>query len=153
MQRYLLFKLNDEDYAINSNEIREIIDYTDITPIPKMNPAVLGVANIRGELYGVIDLKKRLNLPPSEITKRTSFVLVNAYGEKDDQKVALLVDSVEEVVEVDEKDILSPVEFGTKIDSKFIENIIRYGEKGANYATALKMPVVVDLKELSKTRD
>ncbi|NPA10792.1 MAG: purine-binding chemotaxis protein CheW [Epsilonproteobacteria bacterium] len=153
MQRYLLFKLNDDVYAINSNEIREIIDYTQITPIPKMNPAVLGVANIRGELYGVIDLKKRLNLPPSEVTKRTSFVLVNAYGEKDDQKVALLVDSVEEVIEVDESDILAPVEFGTKIDIHFVENIIRYGDKNRDYAIALKMPVVVNLKELSKTKD
>jgi purine-binding chemotaxis protein CheW len=153
MQRYLLFRLNDEIYAINADEIREIIDYTQITPIPKMNPAVLGVANIRGELYGVIDLKRRLNLPPSEVTKRTSFVLVNAYGEKENQKVALLVDSVEEVIEIEKEDVLAPVEFGTKIDIKFVENIIRYGEHKNEYAIALNMPVVVDLKELSKTRD
>ncbi|NPA55206.1 MAG: purine-binding chemotaxis protein CheW [Epsilonproteobacteria bacterium] len=153
MQRYLLFKLNDEVYAINSSEIREIIDYTQITPIPKINTAVLGVANIRGELYGVIDLKKRLNLPPRQLTNRASFVLVNAYGQKDNQKVALLVDSVEEVTEVRERDVLAPVEFGTKIDIKFVENIIRYGDKENEYAIALKMPVVVDLEELSKTKD
>jgi len=153
MQRYLLFRLNNEIYAINSNEIREIIDYTQITPMPKINPAVLGVANIRGELYGVVDLKKRLNLPDGELTNRASFVLVDAYGKKDNQKVALLVDSVEEVIEISNKDILAPVEFGTKIDIEFVDNIIRYGEKNKLYAIVLKMPVVVNLEELSKVKD
>jgi purine-binding chemotaxis protein CheW len=146
--QYLFFIIDNEKYALETNDIQEIIDYSKITRVPKANKCIKGITNVRGELIPVIDPKIRFNIGEIEIKKRTSFIIINILSNIEDKKVpiALIVDYVEEVEEVELVDILPAPVFGTKIDEKYIKNIIRFNEE---YISLLNIDHVLNLSELS----
>ena len=147
--QYLFFILDDETYAISANKVQEIVDYVKTTRVPNSNACVRGVTNIRGELLAVVDPVIRFGLGSIDITKRTSFIIVKI-NNKDKQKdvlIALMVDMVIEVEDIDESDVLPTPQFGTKIEQKYIENIIRYEDK---YISLLNIGAVLNINELSQ---
>lgn len=145
--QYLFFELENETYALEANMVQEVVDYTTIRNVPKTNRSILGVTNIRGELVGVIDLKSRLELDNSGETKRRSFIIVNIDDGIQKSLMALLVDMVIEVNNLESTNILATPEFGTKIEHKYIKNIIHYNEK---YINVLNLDNVLNLNELMK---
>jgi len=149
--QYLFFKLNNENYAIKANIVKEIVDYVAITKIPKTNRAIRGVTNIRGDIIPIIDPKVRFGLKTSGIKKRTSFIILNIFSKQKQKNVpiAIMVDLVNEVDDIDVKDILPTPKFGTKIDNKYIQNMIRY-EFEDEYVTVLDINTLIDIQELSK---
>ena len=149
--QYLFFKLDNEDYAIKANIVKEIVDYVDITKIPKANKAIRGVTNIRGDIIPIVDPKIRFNQEACSIGKRTSFIILNIFNEQKQKNshIAIMVDLVSEVDEIDENNILPTPKFGTKIDNKYIENMIRYGCED-EYVTVIDPNTVIDIEELSK---
>ena len=76
--QYLTFVLGGEAYAIGILAIKEIIEYHSLTEVPMMPPCVRGVINLRGAVVPVMDLQVRFGRPPSEVTKRTCIVIVEA---------------------------------------------------------------------------
>jgi len=63
LRQFVLFTLYSEIFAFDILNIQEIIIVEKITPLPYMPPYILGVVNLRGNITGVIDLAKFLNLP------------------------------------------------------------------------------------------
>ncbi len=146
--QYLFFILDNEKYGIKASFVQEIVDLSKITKVPKANPCVRGITNIRGDLIAVVDPKVRFNQGVLEIQKRTSFIIVNVINEKRDSiiSIALMVDLVDEVEDIEADDILKTPEFGSKIDDRFVENIVRYGD---DYITILDIEKVLNVEELS----
>lgn len=149
--QYLFFKLNNQSYAIKANIVKEIVDYVEVTSVPKSNKAIKGITNIRGDIVPIIDPKVLFNMEDRGIGKRTSFIILNIYNEIKERylSIALMVDLVNEVDDIEPKDILPTPQFGTKIDSKYIENMIRY-EYEDDYVTALDVNTVINISELAK---
>jgi purine-binding chemotaxis protein CheW len=148
--QYLFFKLNQESYAIKANIVKEIVDYIEITKIPKAHTAVLGVTNIRGDIVPIVDPKIRFEIEQTPIGKRTSFIILNIFNTQKQKysHIAIIVDLVDEVDDIDENDILPTPKFGTKIQTKYIESMIRY-ESEDEYVTVIDPNTVIDIKELS----
>ena len=146
--QYLFFILDDEKYALKTDNIKEIVDLQNIRKVPKSNKCIKGVTNIRGELIPVIDLKIRLDIGEVIKNRKTSLIIVNILDSLDGKNVpiAIMVDSVVEVEDIFEVDILETPVFGTKIDEKYIQNIIKFED---NYITLLKIDVLLDIEELS----
>lgn len=146
--QYLFFTLDDEKYALKTDNIKEIVDLPNIRKVPKSNKCIKGVTNIRGELIPVIDLKIRLDTGEVIKNRKTSLIIVNILDSLDGKNVpiAIMVDSVVEVEDIFEVDILETPVFGTKIDEKYIQNIIKFED---NYITLLKIDVLLDIEELS----
>jgi purine-binding chemotaxis protein CheW len=59
----VVFTLARETYAVESIYVREVVALTDYTPIPGVPDFVMGVANLRGEVLAVMDLRRFFNLP------------------------------------------------------------------------------------------
>lgn len=59
----LEFLLAYEHYAIEIVQVKEVFRIRDLTLLPGTPSFVLGIINIRGEIYSVIDLKKVFDLP------------------------------------------------------------------------------------------
>lgn len=146
--QYLFFILGNEKFALKTCDIQEIVDLINITKVPNSNKCVKGITNIRGELIPVIDSKIRFNKGEINVKKRTSLIIVNIIND-DDQKrmpIAMMVDCVLEVGEIQKNDILPSPVFGSTIEEKYIENIIRYNNE---YISLLNINMLLDLKELS----
>jgi purine-binding chemotaxis protein CheW len=87
------FVLGDVQYAVSIHRVREIANPLTLVALPKAPPAVIGVADYRGEVVPVIDLRVRFGLDPSQATRRTKWIIVDV----DSRFVALVVDAVTEV--------------------------------------------------------
>lgn len=146
--QYLFFKLDDEVYAINSYNILEVVDFKTIRSVPHTNSCIKGITNIRGELVAVVDPKIRFGNEPCEVSKRTSFIIIKIFNKITNEQVsiALMVDLILEVDDVPNSEILQSPDFGTKIEKRFIKNIIKYKD---NYVSVLKISLVLDINELS----
>lgn len=94
--KYLTFKVHDEDYGIEIRYVIEIIGIQKITQIPDMPSFIKGVINLRGRVIPLIDIRLRFNLEEIEYGNRTCIVVV-AVG---DAYFGLIVDTVSEVVDI-----------------------------------------------------
>lgn len=149
--QYLFFKLNNQSYALKASAVKEIVDYAEVTSVPKANKAIKGITNIRGDIVPIIDPKILFHIEDTGIGKRTSFIILNIYNDRKETNlsIALMVDLVNEVDDISSEDILPTPQFGTKIDSKYIENMIRY-EHEDDYVTVLDVDAVINIQELAK---
>lgn len=87
------FTIGDLSYAVEIARVREIVRPLPVVALPHAPPAVVGVADHRGEVIPVLDVRRRLGLPPVVVTRRTKWILVALAR----RSVALVVDSVTDV--------------------------------------------------------
>lgn len=85
------FKIADQNYLVPLTETREIFPVPkQITPVPKAKPWVYGIANLRGELLPLFDLKHFLYNQASKINKHSRVLVIN----HSDLYSGLIVDGV-----------------------------------------------------------
>ena len=145
--QYLFFYLNEEVYAIKALTTNEIVEYSQITKVPKMASFVKGVTNIRGNIVPVIDLLDRFNLGKSNIGPKSSIIVINYERDESSTQLGVIIDEVYEVDNIPSKDIKNTPEFGSKIYKRFILNMGKYrGE----YIPILNTQTILDTKELSQ---
>ncbi len=114
----LCFKLENEEYAIELNNVKEIIRVKDITPVPNTAEFVLGITVLRGDIVPVIDLRRRIGLPPLAFTSNTRFIIVSFEG----ATAAIVVDNVPDVKRVAVESIKSADRVGS-VDIRFLSGI------------------------------
>jgi len=123
-RQFLSFRLGDQAYAIGIEHVREITGMQRFTPVPDVPTFVRGVINLRGTIVPIIEVRQRLGLPPFEYTNRSCIVVVDLEG----ASVGLLVDSVQEVANIPQRQIDPPPRFDTSPTAKFLEGIGKVGE-------------------------
>ncbi len=121
--QYLTFILGEEEFAIETTKAREVVDYTNITRIPRMPEHLLGVINLRGNVVSVIDLRSKLGISVMEETADTCIVIVEVNRDGDMLQMGVLADSVREVLHLDPDQIEPPPKVGTKLNPEFIRGI------------------------------
>lgn len=87
------FMVGDVSYAVPIGSVREIVNPVQLTELPHAPPTVVGVADHRGEVIPVIDLRVRFGLPPRGDNRRLKWILVDVAG----HTLGLIVDCVTEV--------------------------------------------------------
>ncbi|OGT19963.1 MAG: chemotaxis protein CheW [Gammaproteobacteria bacterium RBG_16_57_12] len=121
--RWVTFRLGKEVYGINVLQVQEVLKVTEIAPVPGAPDYVLGIVNLRGNVVTVIDTRKRFGLAPAEIDPNLARIVII---ESDNQVVGMLVDSVSEVVELNEENIDSTPNIGSEENSKYILGVSNY---------------------------
>jgi purine-binding chemotaxis protein CheW len=102
LRQLLTFEVNSTPYAVPVERVREIVRMRPITPIPRVPEEVRGVISLRWEIIEVVDLRRRLDLPPIQPRRSTRIIVVSS----ETGKVAgILVDAVREVMRVQEETI------------------------------------------------
>ncbi|MGA1847319.1 chemotaxis protein CheW [Deferribacter abyssi] len=121
LNQFVIFTLLDEKFAIDIMKVDEIIRMMEITPIPKANYFIEGIINLRGKVIPVIDLKKKLGLEETEYTKTTRIIVVNIRN----KKIGVIVDSVDEVVRIDDNKIEDAPAVSSGIDDNFVTGVAK----------------------------
>lgn len=99
--QYVVFNLENEYYGVNINYVETIEKVSAITRVPKSPYFVKGVINLRGEVVPVIDIRKRFNLPDSDITDNTRIIILSV----EEMIMGIIVDSSSEVITIS-KDLI-----------------------------------------------
>lgn len=124
---FLTFKIADELYAVSVSKVLSILELTKITKIPRTPEYIRGVINLRGLVLPVVDLRIKFGLPATEFTTNTCILVLELVLDEETVKLGGLVDSVQEVLEIEDKDILPAPNFGQKFRSEFIEGMYKTG--------------------------
>ena len=117
--QWVTFRLYNETYGINVMQVKEVLRYTEIAPVPGAPAFVLGIINLRGNVVTVIDTNNRFGLPSSEITDDTRIVII----ESEDNVIGILVESVAEVVYLRKSEIEPAPNASTDDSAKFIQGV------------------------------
>ncbi len=144
--QFLTFELNADVYGIEILNIREIIDFGNITRVPMMPNFIAGVINLRGSVVPVIDLALRFNDKPSVRTKRSSIIIVDVEYEQQNLEIGVTVDVVNEVLDISTNNIESAPSFGTKIRTDFISGM---GKVNDQLLVLLDIENILSIEELS----
>ncbi len=145
--QYLTFKVDEELYAINVTNIREVLEFQTVSKVPRMPEFMRGIINLRGSVVPVIDLKMKFGIGETEKSIDTSVIVTEIKIDDEDIVMGLLTDSVNEVVDIDSDKIEPAPNIGTKIDSSFIRGM---GRKDEQFIIILNINKVLTNSELSE---
>lgn len=102
-EKYIVFFLDTEIFAVPSKQVAEIFQPLAITPLPNIPSWLLGVANFRNEIISVVDLQKLWNKEDTSISPKSKLVVVRS--ENDDSRIAFQIDKFSELVTFSDEDI------------------------------------------------
>jgi len=140
----VVFKLGKEEYAIEINDVREIIKMAKITSVPNAPSFVDGIINLRGKIAVVINLLKRFGTFDENNHKGTHIII----SEVNQNSFGIVVDDVSEVLKMSKQDIKkAPGVIAAKIHADYIEGIGLL-DKGERLLILLNINKILSEKEL-----
>jgi purine-binding chemotaxis protein CheW len=147
---YLTFKLGEETFAANVSKVLNILEMTKVTKVPKAPPYMKGVINLRGAVLPLVDTRIKFEMSPTEFTPNTCILVLDININGESVHVGALVDSVQEVIELDDSQIMPPPSIGTKYKSEFLEGVAKVGEE---FVMILDMDLIFSTDELSLLKE
>ncbi len=127
--QYLTFTLDGEQYAVEVYDVKEVLEYTTVTKVPRTHEFMRGVINLRGSVVPVIDLRLKFGMGETDKTIDTSIIVMEVDINNEQITLGTLADSVQEVINLDSAQIEPPPQIGTKIDTNFIKGIGKQDER------------------------
>jgi len=133
----IVFRIGEETFGVEIDDVREIIKTASITPIPDSPPFVKGLINVRGDIIPTIDLRVCFVLPEdNENGLHNQHIVVtrnqpSVYG--------LLVDEVTEVFRIPKADIKKPPKLLTTIHEDYVAGVVTLEDQ---------LTIVLNLKEI-----
>lgn len=148
--QHLSFRVREAGYALPIALVREIIEYAEITRVPMMPAYIHGVINLRGNVVPVLDLAARFGLSLTEPGKRTCIVIIELALADGLQRIGLVVDEVDEVLEIDPRLVMPAPAFGTSIRSDFIAGMAQHVQEFLIILNMLQVLSLDDIRHLSQ---
>lgn len=138
-KEYVIFRLADESYGIDIDNVENIEKHTEITRVPYTKSYIKGIINLRGNIIPVIDVRNRFGIESKEQDKDSRIMIVL----HKDLKVGLLVDASSEVLQIPDESIEpAPKVIGT--DDDYVKAIGKHNGR---------IIMVVDLDTLLEIED
>jgi purine-binding chemotaxis protein CheW len=146
VRQYLTFKLGEEIFALDVAKVREVLDFTTITRIPKTPEFLRGVINLRGCVVPVVDLRLGFGMAGTERTVNTCIVVVEVSIDGETVVVGALADSVEEVIDLEPDQIQPAPTIGNRIRTDFIQGM---GRRETGFVMILDIDRVFSQEDLA----
>jgi len=147
VQQYLSFMMGGKTYGLEITDIKEILQYGDLTEVPMTPDFISGVINLRGSVVPVLDLSLRFAGKASVLSKRTSIIILEIKNEDLRIVVGLTVDMVNEVLDIAPADIEPSPSLGKQIQTNFIKGMAKVNGK---LLVLLTIEKVLTVDELSR---
>ncbi|WP_027357672.1 chemotaxis protein CheW [Desulforegula conservatrix] len=148
--QYLTYRLEDEVFAVDVAKVREILDYTPATKIPGTPDFISGIINVRGSVIPVVNMRIKFGLPNTEKTVNTCIVVMEIGSDEEKTILGALVDSVQEVFELEAAMIEPPPKMGTRLKTEYIKGI---GKRNNELIIILDIDRVFSNSELMIIKD
>ncbi len=140
IREFVTFRLNQEFYGIDINNVENIEKVLPITRVPYTLNYVNGVINLRGIIVPVVDLRARFGLDPKVASDESRIIIVNV----DDLKIGMLVDSSSEVLQISTDEIDDAPNVRKDVDNEFVKNI---GKKNGRIIMLIDLYKVLNIEQ------
>ena len=151
--QYLTFRLDDEIFALDITKVREVLDFTTVTKVPRTPEFMRGVINLRGSVVPVVDLRLKFGMSRTENTVNTCVIITEVAVDGERMVLGALADSVQEVLDLEAGSIAPAPRIGTKLRTEFISGM---GKRGDRFIILLDIDKVFsseDLEMVSRVGD
>lgn len=136
--RICLVTLGGELFAIDLRHVREVFELESVTPVPGMSSTLVGVANLRGTVMPLADLRPSLGIPA---TTSLPFVVVVRHGQ---QQVGILIDAVPEIRTIHPDDLLNVTSRGLAESRPFLSGLAKIEERMSGMMDVQKLLACVE---------
>jgi purine-binding chemotaxis protein CheW len=144
--QYLTFGLGDEIYALDIGKVREVLDFTSVTRVPRTPDFMRGVINLRGSVVPVVDLRLKLDMGKTEKSVNTCVIITEVTVDNDIIVLGCLADSVQEVLSLEPGQISPPPKIGTNIRAEFVTGM---GMQDNRFIILLDINRIVSVEEIA----
>jgi len=148
--QYLNFTLGKEIFALDIASVREVLELTAITKVPRTPEFMRGVINLRGHAVPVMDMRLKFGMPATPDTVDTCIIIVEVDFEGDRVIMGGLVDSVREVFDLAAGQIEAAPRMGTCISTEYIKGI---GKQDESFVIILDIAKVFSAAELALAKE
>ncbi len=145
--RYLTFRLGNEDFGIEIRHVLEIIGIQKVTEVPDMPDFVKGVINLRGQVIPVMDVRMRFKMESREYDDRTCVIVVTIK----EVQVGLIVDIVKEVRDIPEENVSAPPRVGKGSHQRYIKGLGKVDDEVKILLDVEKLLFEEELEQLAAT--
>jgi purine-binding chemotaxis protein CheW len=144
--QYLTFKLDEEVFALDISKVREVLDFTTVARVPRTPDFMLGVINLRGSVVPVVDMRLKFGMTKTQRSVNTCIIIVEIEIDEETTILGALVDSVQEVLDLDPEQIEPPPRIGTRLDTRFIKGM---GKRENDFIIILDIDKIFSAEEVA----
>jgi purine-binding chemotaxis protein CheW len=148
-RQYLTFKLGAEMFALDVSQVREVLDVSTITKVPRAATFMRGVINVRGSVVPVVDLRLKFDMAQIERTVDTRIVVMEITLEGEVTVIGALADAVHNVMDLEPSQIEAAPKIGAKWNTDFITGI---GKHDDQFIIILNVDRIFSADELAATQ-
>jgi purine-binding chemotaxis protein CheW len=148
--QYLTFELGGEVFALDISKVREVLDFTTITKVPRTPDFMRGVINLRGSVVPVVDMRLKFGMTQTEKTVNTCIIIVEVTLDGDTTVLGALADSVQEVMDLEPDQIEPAPKIGARLKTEFIKGMGKHDNK---FIMILDIDKAFSSDELSLVQD
>lgn len=148
-KEYLTFWTDNELFGIPISNVVQIISMQGITSLPDFPAYAKGVINLRGIIIPVIDVRIRFGKPEAEYNDSTCIIVTSI----DENYMGFIVDSVDEVTDIDTDNITPPPKVSKDITNRYLTGIGQVGDKVVLLIDPAKILTENEFEEVSQTVD
>jgi len=134
--QYLSFLLDGKVFAFDVLKTREVLSYTNITPIPCTPAYIAGVLNLRGSVVTVMNFRTKFGMSNAAITDDSAIIIVEANYDNEMVVVGALVDAVKGVLRFEPGQIEPPPKVGMRLSTELINGI---GKRNDDFVVILNV--------------
>jgi purine-binding chemotaxis protein CheW len=144
--QYLTFTLDEEVFALDISKVREVLDFISVAKVPRTPDFMLGVINLRGSVVPVVDMRLKFGMTKTEKSVNTCIIIVEIEIDEEATILGALVDSVQEVLDLDPEQIEPPPRIGTRLDTRFIKGM---GKRDNDFIIILDIDKIFSAEEVA----
>ncbi|MCP3688828.1 MAG: chemotaxis protein CheW [Gammaproteobacteria bacterium] len=148
--QYLTFTLDGDAFATKISQVREVLEFSSVTNVPRTPDYMRGVINMRGSVVPVVDLRIQFGMVETEPTVDTCIIIVEIQLDGQPTVLGALADSVQEVIEL-KRDQLEPApRLGTRVNTEYIRAM---GKHNDEFVIILDMNRVFSVDQIDEIQD
>ena len=138
--QYIVVTIGVEQYGINIQYVDNIVRMQKITRVPMVQKFFKGVMNVRGEIIPVMSIRGRFGMEDDVYTDQTRIIILKP---EQQEAIGILVDSVKEVVSLEEGNIEKVRSDGKDEMSKYITSV---GKDQGSLISLLNIDGIIDVQ-------
>ena len=123
--KYLTFRIAQDEYGLEIGRVREIVELMRITTVPRTPEFIKGVINLRGSVIPIVELRSKFGMPSVPDTQETCVIVVEIIKDGQPASMGIIVDAVSEVMDISTGDIDKAPSFGVDLDTSYILGVAK----------------------------